>query len=176
MSRNHASLHAGFIFSDPSYGRFAEWESGDPGVSPEPTFITQGWIPPDRYKEVPEFLDPRSSTTRILTARNGRTRPGSFSRNKTTINKQHKNQSTIHKRKLSRFMLILWGFTVAFSWSRLKLFKSYISKGIWREGIGSFCKEFRCFNTMPCRHMPLLVHFWLLFVRMIYSAGSDWAG
>ena len=23
-----------------------------------------------------------------------------------------------------------------------------------------FCKEILCFNTMPCRHMPLLVHFW----------------
>ena len=23
------------------------------------------------------------------------------------------------------------------------------------------CKEFLCFNTMPCRHMPLLVHFWI---------------
>ena len=22
-----------------------------------------------------------------------------------------------------------------------------------------FCKEFLCFNTVPCRHMPLLVHF-----------------
>ena len=27
------------------------------------------------------------------------------------------------------------------------------------RAIGSFCKEFLCVNTMPCRHMPLLVHF-----------------
>ena len=39
-------------------------------------------------------------------------------------------------------------------------FQSYISKGIWRQGNRLFCKEFLCFNTMPCRHMPLLVHFW----------------
>ena len=39
--------------------------------------------------------------------------------------------------------------------------QSYISKGIWRQGIVRlFRKEFLCFNTMPCRHMPLLVHFW----------------
>ena len=24
-----------------------------------------------------------------------------------------------------------------------------------------FCKEFLCFDTIPCRHMPLLVHFWI---------------
>ena len=23
-----------------------------------------------------------------------------------------------------------------------------------------FCKAFLCFNNTPCRHMPLLVHFW----------------
>ena len=39
--------------------------------------------------------------------------------------------------------------------------QSYISKGIWRQGIGSLVKEFLCFNTMPCRHMPLLVHSWM---------------
>ena len=44
--------------------------------------------------------------------------------------------------------------------AELLLLQSYISKGIWRQGIGSFCKEFLCFNTMPCRHMPLIVHFW----------------
>ena len=37
--------------------------------------------------------------------------------------------------------------------------QSYISKGIHRQGVGSFCKEFLCFNTMPCRHMPFLAHF-----------------
>ena len=31
--------------------------------------------------------------------------------------------------------------------------QSYKSKGIWRQGVGSFCKEFLCFNTMPCRHI-----------------------
>ena len=25
-----------------------------------------------------------------------------------------------------------------------------------------FCKEILCFNTLPCRHMPLLVHFFLM--------------
>ena len=38
--------------------------------------------------------------------------------------------------------------------------QSYTSKGIWRHGDRLFCKKFLCFNTMPCRHMPLLVHFW----------------
>ena len=38
--------------------------------------------------------------------------------------------------------------------------RSYTSKDIWRQGIGSFCRETLCFNTMPCRHMPWLVHFW----------------
>ena len=33
------------------------------------------------------------------------------------------------------------------------------SKGIGRQGVGSFCKELLCFNTMPCRPMPLPVHF-----------------
>ena len=34
------------------------------------------------------------------------------------------------------------------------------SKGIGRQGIGSFRKELLWFNTMPCCPMPLLVHFW----------------
>ena len=38
--------------------------------------------------------------------------------------------------------------------------QSYTRTGVWRQGIGSFCKELLCFDTMPCRHMPLLVHFW----------------
>ena len=38
--------------------------------------------------------------------------------------------------------------------------QSYISKGIWRTGHRLFCKGFLCFNNMPCRPMPLLVHFW----------------
>ena len=38
--------------------------------------------------------------------------------------------------------------------------QSYISKGIGRQGIiRLFCQELLCFNTMPCRRMPLLVHF-----------------
>ena len=32
-------------------------------------------------------------------------------------------------------------------------------RGIGRQGIGSLCKQFLSFSTMPCRHMPLLVHF-----------------
>ena len=28
-----------------------------------------------------------------------------------------------------------------------------------------FCKELPCFNTTPCRHMTLLVHFWLRLRR-----------
>ena len=53
--------------------------------------------------------------------------------------------------------------------------QSYISKGIWRQGIGSFCKEFLCVNTMPCRHTPLLVHFWLWrsIVRMILRCAAE---
>ena len=47
--------------------------------------------------------------------------------------------------------------------------QSYTSKGIWRLGIGLFCKEFLCFDTVPCRHMPLLVHFWT-------SPGSEAGG
>ena len=42
------------------------------------------------------------------------------------------------------------------------LILKYASKGIWRRGVSSFCKKFLCFNTMPCRHMPLLVHSWLI--------------
>ena len=37
--------------------------------------------------------------------------------------------------------------------------QSYTSKGTGRQGKRFFCKEFPCFNTMPCRHVPLLVHF-----------------
>ena len=37
-------------------------------------------------------------------------------------------------------------------------FQSCTSKGIGRQGTGSFCKEFLCFNTTPCRPTPLLVH------------------
>ena len=44
--------------------------------------------------------------------------------------------------------------------------QSYISKGIWRQGIGSFVRNFLCFSTMPCRHMPLLVHFWVIRVAL----------
>ena len=32
-----------------------------------------------------------------------------------------------------------------------------ISKGIRRMGDRLFCKESLCFNTMPCRHMRLIV-------------------
>ena len=39
-----------------------------------------------------------------------------------------------------------------------QLTQSYTSKGIGRRGIGSLCKEILCFITMPCLHMPLLVH------------------
>ena len=37
--------------------------------------------------------------------------------------------------------------------------QSRVSKGIRRQGPSSFCQEFLRFNTTPCRHMPLLVHF-----------------
>ena len=37
--------------------------------------------------------------------------------------------------------------------------QSYTSKSIGRQGIGSFCKDFLRFSTVPCRPMPLLVHF-----------------
>ena len=37
--------------------------------------------------------------------------------------------------------------------------QSNISKGIRRQGNRLFCKEFQCFNIMPCRPMPLTVHF-----------------
>ena len=36
---------------------------------------------------------------------------------------------------------------------------SCTSRGIGGQGVGSLRKEFLCFNTMPCRRMPLLVHF-----------------
>ena len=39
------------------------------------------------------------------------------------------------------------------------LAQSFTSKGIGRQGIGSFCKEILCFSAMPCRPTPLLVHF-----------------
>ena len=42
----------------------------------------------------------------------------------------------------------------------LWIFQSYISSGHTRTGHRLFCKEFLCLNTMLCRHMPLLVHFW----------------
>ena len=35
-----------------------------------------------------------------------------------------------------------------------------VSKGVGRLGIGSFSVEFLCVNTMPCRPLPLPVHFW----------------
>ena len=40
---------------------------------------------------------------------------------------------------------------------------------VGRQGIDSFCKEIPCFNTVPCRPMPLLVHFWELTVVL-----HDW--
>ena len=39
-----------------------------------------------------------------------------------------------------------------------------------------FCKEFLCFNTMPCRHMPLLVHFRDLASLAPQIAGSSLLG
>jgi len=33
------------------------------------------------------------------------------------------------------------------------------SKGTGRQGMGSFCKQFLCFKTMPCRPIPLVAHF-----------------
>ena len=38
--------------------------------------------------------------------------------------------------------------------------RSCTSEGRGWQGVGSFCKEFVGFNTMPCCPMPLLVHFW----------------
>ena len=32
-------------------------------------------------------------------------------------------------------------------------------EGHMTTGHRLFFEEFQCFNTMPCRHMPLLVHF-----------------
>ena len=37
--------------------------------------------------------------------------------------------------------------------------QSHISKGILTTGHRLVCKDFMCFDTMPCRHMRLLVHF-----------------
>ena len=62
----------------------------------------------------------------------------------------------------------------------VRLFQSYMSKGIWRQGIGSFVRISYVFNTMPCRHMPLLVHFRLLIVAGVrayprqHSVRSHW--
>ena len=39
-------------------------------------------------------------------------------------------------------------------------YQSYKSKGIWRQGIGSFVRTSYVSKLMPCRHMPSLVHFW----------------
>ena len=41
------------------------------------------------------------------------------------------------------------------------IFQSYIRKGISRQGIGASVRKLLRFDTMPCRHMPLLVHSWL---------------
>ena len=38
------------------------------------------------------------------------------------------------------------------------IYLRYTSKGIRRQGVSSFCKKSLGVNTMPCRHMPLLVH------------------
>ena len=32
-------------------------------------------------------------------------------------------------------------------------------EGFMTTGRRLFCREFLCFNTTPCRHMPILVHF-----------------
>ena len=37
--------------------------------------------------------------------------------------------------------------------------QSCINKGTGRQGMSSFWREVPCFSTMPCRHVPLLVHF-----------------
>ena len=37
--------------------------------------------------------------------------------------------------------------------------QSYIKVRAYDDRHGLFCKEVLCFNTMPYRHMPLLVHF-----------------
>ena len=42
----------------------------------------------------------------------------------------------------------------------LRDIQSCTSKGIGRRGVGSFCREILGFSTMPCRPVPLLVHFW----------------
>ena len=34
---------------------------------------------------------------------------------------------------------------------------------IGEQGIGFVCKRFQCFNTVPCRPVPLLTHFGLTF-------------
>ena len=36
--------------------------------------------------------------------------------------------------------------------------QSRTRKGPGREGLGSFCKEFPCFNTVPCRPAPSLAN------------------
>ena len=46
-------------------------------------------------------------------------------------------------------------------WEILQICLKYASKGIWRQGVSSFCKKFLSFDTMPCCHMPLLVHSWI---------------
>ena len=45
------------------------------------------------------------------------------------------------------------------SFGDLDCIQSYRSKGIWRQGDRHFCKTLWCFDTMPGRHTPLLVHF-----------------
>ena len=42
--------------------------------------------------------------------------------------------------------------------------RSYTSKGKGPQGINIFCKEMLCFGTvLPCRPMPLPVHFWFTY-------------
>ena len=42
-----------------------------------------------------------------------------------------------------------------------KVCQSCISKGIWRQGKGSVVRNFYVSTLMPCRHMPVLMRFWV---------------
>lgn len=60
--------------------------------------------------------------------------------------------SSLHRRHACTYQLVQW---------QLVGFQSYTSKGIRRQGNRFFCRKcpcYICFNTMPCRRMPFLVH------------------
>ena len=72
-------------------------------------------------------------------------------RNTNTTNDKSNTYVHMHYRVLSRLAV------PPFSCRGIWVGATWVIKGIWRQGMGSFCKEFLGFSALPCHHMPLLM-------------------